>query len=170
MLVRNSFAFARYPSISSIYQWTRKFSPYLDTSPMEFFSDRTTQTNHCPPLQPRLFNPKTSTISYSPLDEDLDEIRLISILPHSGDSKLVHCNVEIVSLKAFTRNTKASSPGPAQRQGASEIQWRIGLASTPYNIWRDSRTQLNGPAHPHQVKLSIYLGRLCCSIVCLGGP
>lgn len=69
---------------------------------MEFFSDSTRQTDHRSAPQPRLFNPKTPAIPYSPLDEDLDEIRLINIFPPSGNSTLVRCNVEIVSLKDFT--------------------------------------------------------------------
>ncbi|CZR69106.1 uncharacterized protein PAC_19007 [Phialocephala subalpina] len=69
---------------------------------MESFPEPITQKSHRQPPQPRLFNPKASAILYSPLNEDLDEIRLINILQPLGDSALVRCNVMTVSLKALT--------------------------------------------------------------------
>jgi len=49
-----------------------------------------------PPLFP-VFN-----ITYTPLDEDFYQIRLISILPHEGDSNPVRCAIETVSLQSYS--------------------------------------------------------------------
>jgi hypothetical protein len=45
-------------------------------------------------------------ISYSPLDEDQDEIRLVTLLPVSKSSPLVNCALETVSLKSVTPEYK----------------------------------------------------------------
>jgi hypothetical protein len=49
----------------------------------------------------RGFKGETSTVSYSPLNEDKDEIRLITLARKSGESSLVHCYLEKVSLKSY---------------------------------------------------------------------
>jgi hypothetical protein len=45
---------------------------------------------------------ETPALSYFPLDEDKDEIRLITFTNESNESDLVHCNLETVSLKFHT--------------------------------------------------------------------
>jgi len=54
---------------------------------------------------------QSSTIHYSPLNEDENEIRLISFAPESMESSLVHCNLVTVSLQSYTPDyeTYASS-------------------------------------------------------------
>jgi hypothetical protein len=47
-------------------------------------------------------NEKSPTISYSPLNESSNEIRLIIILSKSRHSSVVHCKLETVSLSSFT--------------------------------------------------------------------
>ena len=42
-----------------------------------------------------------SAIAYSPLNEENEEIRLITFVHGSGDTNLIHCNLETVSLKSY---------------------------------------------------------------------
>ena len=46
-------------------------------------------------------NKKIPVISYIPLNDDNDEIRLITFARESRESNLVHCNLETVSLKSY---------------------------------------------------------------------
>jgi hypothetical protein len=50
----------------------------------------------------RSFKNKASSISYSPVNEIKDEIRLISFEGESRESSLVHCHLATVSLKSYT--------------------------------------------------------------------
>lgn len=84
---------------------------------MCLFPESTTPTNQLPLIQLPHSALDASVISYSPLNEYQDEIRLINILPYTGDTALVHCTLSTVSLKAHTPeyekflSTSSSSPG-----------------------------------------------------------
>ena len=59
---------------------------------------------HAPDLELKI---ESCAILYVPLNEDKDEIRLISFPPEFRQSGLVHCHLETVSLKSYTLDHQA---------------------------------------------------------------
>ena len=68
------------------------------------FQARTIAMDYCTAsyTSHRSFKSETSAVSYSPLSDDEDEIRLISFADESRESRLVHCHLATVSLKSYT--------------------------------------------------------------------
>src|SRR5277367_6234465 len=48
------------------------------------------------------FKKESSAISYSPLNKEKDEIRLITFVRESRESSLIHCHLATVSLNSYT--------------------------------------------------------------------
>jgi hypothetical protein len=71
------------------------------------------------------FTNRSSKISYSPLNEDQNEIRLISFVRESRESSLVHCNLVTISLKSYTPEyqTYASSLGSTATKRKVLAHW-----------------------------------------------
>ncbi|KAL9621766.1 MAG: hypothetical protein Q9160_003884 [Pyrenula sp. 1 TL-2023] len=74
-------------------------------------------------------------MAYSPLNQTLKEIRLISILPSQEDQSIVHCTLNTVSLLDY-RPIYADlvSLLPATRRKRSHLSKWIQLASTPDRV------------------------------------
>ena len=62
--------------------------------------DNSTQST--PALLPQDPIGQISALPYTALDESKDEIRLITFLPQSHESDLIHCTLETVSLMSFS--------------------------------------------------------------------
>jgi len=93
----------------------------------------------------------TTATSYSPLDDERDEIRLISLFPCAAESDLVRCTVETVSLRALTPEYQSflSSSGPTvggkrnRMKLWAEVQPRIeSVDVTPDSVHKQTPTKL----------------------------
>jgi hypothetical protein len=86
-------------------------------------------------------------ISYSPLDEDQDEIRLITILPPSKSSSLVCCTLDTVSLKSDTLEHKAFISKSLSAETINSRKMTINWANLHNQNVSDSSFQ-NSTAYP----------------------
>jgi Heterokaryon incompatibility protein (HET) len=78
-----------------------------------------------------------------PLDESLDEVRVLSILPESSESPLIHCRLTTVSLQHFTAAYRAHAPSATT----------IGITATTnthsvLSSWIKSRSQQGEAVNP----------------------
>jgi hypothetical protein len=60
-------------------------------------------------------------ISYSPLNEDENEIRLISLARVSRESNLVHCHLSTVSLGSYTQGNQTYKSLPISRATKHQV-------------------------------------------------
>ena len=86
--------------------------------------DNSTQST--PALLPQDPIGQISALPYTALDESKDEIRLITFLPQSHESDLIHCTLETVSLKSFSpdyRKYIATSTLPMATKRKTLVNW-----------------------------------------------
>jgi hypothetical protein len=84
-------------------------------------SSSSTDPTHAPTPPPTNFT--VGDITYTRLDESSNQIRLINILPQDGDSSLVRCTLETVSLKSYSAEYHSFIPTCTSTGRKRVIDW-----------------------------------------------